>query len=236
MWGIILRNEKGFVPVESGDLMKVVVFGDSITKGVFVEEEQAFPKLVEAKTGLTVIGRGVPGNTTAQALMRFESDVLALDPDAVIIEFGMNDHFLVAEDQHKVAPKEFRANLRTMVAGAKAAGIRPFLMTIHPVIEGDDTHCYYSRHKQEFYLPFGGANSLIELYNTIIRDCAEETSADLIDVASCFAEALCKGVLLEELLFNLKNSDLNDGVHPTALGHELYAQAVVDVFKAASLY
>lgn len=105
MWGIILRNEKGFVPVESGDLMKVVVFGDSITKGVFVEEEQAFPKLVEAKTGLTVIGRGVPGNTTAQALMRFESDVLALDPDAVIIEFGMNDHFLVAEDQHKVALK-----------------------------------------------------------------------------------------------------------------------------------
>ena len=191
MWGTILRNEKGFVPVESGDLMKVVVFGDSITKGVFVEEEQAFPKLVEAKTGLTVIGRGVPGNTTAQALMRFESDVLALDPDAVIIEFGMNDHFLVAEDQHKVAPKEFRANLRTMVAGAKAAGIRPFLMTIHPVIEGDDAHCYYSRHKQEFYLPFGGANSLIELYNTIIRDCAE---GDLCRSDRC-SVLLCRSTL-----------------------------------------
>ena len=66
-------------PVDPG---RVVFIGDSITDGYRLDE--AFP-------GKPYVNRGISGQTTAQMLVRFYPDVLALKPAAVVIFAGTND-------------------------------------------------------------------------------------------------------------------------------------------------
>jgi lysophospholipase L1-like esterase len=66
-------------PVEAG---RVVFIGDSITDGYRLDE--AFP-------GKPYVNRGISGQTTAQMLVRFYPDVIALKPAAVIMLAGTND-------------------------------------------------------------------------------------------------------------------------------------------------
>lgn len=50
-------------------------------------------KDTQIDTRFEMINRGIPGNTTGQMLRRLNRDVLALDPDYVIIMGGSNDIF-----------------------------------------------------------------------------------------------------------------------------------------------
>ena len=75
--------------------IRIVAFGDSATSGWLVPHDQAYPaqlqKRLRAKGyDVTVKNAGVPGDTTAGALKRFD---LAIDPDTAIaiVEFGTND-------------------------------------------------------------------------------------------------------------------------------------------------
>ncbi|MGE9296570.1 MAG: SGNH/GDSL hydrolase family protein [Puniceicoccales bacterium] len=122
-------------------------------------------------------GRG--GNNTTQGLARFDSEVLEIAPDTVIIFFGMNDSI---NDKASVPLDSFRQNLTEMVVRSKANGIEPFLVTVHPVIPEP----LYERHPdklQSFYLDRGGANAIIDSYNPVIREVAKETNTPLIDFA-----------------------------------------------------
>ena len=80
---------------------RVVFLGDSVTRAVRpgVTPDQTFCTLFEKgfrASGVPVesINAGVGGNTTADALARFEPDVLARKPDFVVIMFGLNDSWI----------------------------------------------------------------------------------------------------------------------------------------------
>src|SRR5690606_28766744 len=66
-------------PVEPG---RVVFLGDSITDGWRLDEMFA---------GRPYVNRGISGQTTAQMLVRFYPDVIALEPEAMILLAGTND-------------------------------------------------------------------------------------------------------------------------------------------------
>lgn len=215
--------------------MKLVAFGDSITKGVFVEEKDNFCTIVGKKLQIKVVNSGVPGNNTNQAKLRLDSDVLAFEPDLVTFEFGMNDHFLIDPTRHQVEPEQFRENMISMVEKVKAFGAKTFILTIHPVIEGNYQEYYYSRHEVSWYQPFGGANKIIELYNRILLDVANFTNSVTIDINKAFQDSLSQGDALDDLLISLKNSSMSDGVHLTYLGHKLYAETIVSVLKSYEL-
>jgi acyl-CoA thioesterase-1 len=70
----------------------VVCFGDSLTAGTGAHPGQDYPSLLRAKISLPVINAGVSGNTTADALLRLDKDVLAHDPKIVIMTLGGNDY------------------------------------------------------------------------------------------------------------------------------------------------
>jgi lysophospholipase L1-like esterase len=63
----------------------VVLIGDSITSG--------WPGLAEHDqlSGLRVINRGAPGDSTAHVFSRFHRDVVRLHPRVVVILGGIND-------------------------------------------------------------------------------------------------------------------------------------------------
>ncbi len=71
----------------------IVCFGDSITAGLGAEEGKDYPSVLREKFDLKVINSGVSGDTSRDALMRLEDDVLAYNPKIVIVEFGANDVF-----------------------------------------------------------------------------------------------------------------------------------------------
>ena len=73
----------------------IVAFGDSLTAGLGLPQDQAFPAQLEAAlkargTEATVVNAGVSGDTAAAGLARLDWS-LPDDASAVIIELGAND-------------------------------------------------------------------------------------------------------------------------------------------------
>ena len=76
-----------------------------------------------------IINSGVCGNNTRDALARFERDVSAFRPDAVIVTLGGND--CSPKPEKFVPDAEFSANLDEIVAKVRALGALPILQTYY---------------------------------------------------------------------------------------------------------
>ena len=79
----------------STDLLRIIAFGDSLTAGLGVASEEAYPaqlqrRLDESGYQVRVINAGVSGETSAGGLRRV-SWVLKSQPNLVILELGGND-------------------------------------------------------------------------------------------------------------------------------------------------
>lgn len=77
----------------SSEGSSIVCFGDSITYGQGAGEGEDYPSGLRRLSGVRVVNAGMPGDTTNEALLRIDSDVLPKDPYLVIVEFGANDFF-----------------------------------------------------------------------------------------------------------------------------------------------
>ena len=111
-------NGKLGVPVEGET--RVVFLGDSIT--------EAWDLSVFFK-GKPYVNRGISGQTTPQILLRFRQDVIALNPDTVVILAGTND---IAENTGPTSVGAIEDNLKSMVDLARKNGVRPILASVLP--------------------------------------------------------------------------------------------------------
>jgi acyl-CoA thioesterase-1 len=98
----------------------VVFFGDSITRGMGLPEEQAFPALIEKRLAadghsLRCINAGVSGETTAQGLERV-GQYLAPPPLLAVVELGANDVF------RGVDRRRSHANLVAIIEAFRSVG------------------------------------------------------------------------------------------------------------------
>ena len=103
----------------------IAVLGDSLTAGLGVAPDEAYPALLEARLkregyAYRVINAGVSGDTSAGGLRRIDW-VLRLRPDVVIVALGANDGLR----GQPVAV--LRDNLVAIVQKARAAGARVLL-------------------------------------------------------------------------------------------------------------
>ena len=85
---------KDTVP-KKGDSSVILLFGDSLTAGLGVDPNEAYPALLQAKMdslGLdyTVVNAGLSGETTASGVNRLNW-VLDQDVKIIVIELGAND-------------------------------------------------------------------------------------------------------------------------------------------------
>ncbi len=101
---------------------RVVFYGDSITDNWGRKFGKFFP-------GKPYVNRGISGQTTAQMLLRFQQDVVHLQPAAVVILAGTND---VAENTGPYTDAQIEDNFKSMVAIARANHIRVILGSIPP--------------------------------------------------------------------------------------------------------
>jgi lysophospholipase L1-like esterase len=80
-------------PVGKGSNLRILAVGDSFTEGWGVEEQQAYPKVLESHflNGVDVWNLGVVGYSTDQELQQLRHAIPELHPDVVVLGFYEND-------------------------------------------------------------------------------------------------------------------------------------------------
>lgn len=91
----------------------VVFLGDSLTAGHRLAAGERFTDLLAADLPMEVVNAGKSGDTTGDALARFDRDVAAADPAVVVVLLGGND-FLQGRPR-TLAERDYDAILRRVV-------------------------------------------------------------------------------------------------------------------------
>ena len=196
------RDDNAHTPAPRPGENRVVFLGDSITDfwGRGVERGKFFP-------GKPYVNRGISAQTTAQMLLRFRADVVALKPRVVIILAGTND---IAGNTGPATDGMIEDNLASMSEIAQANGIKVVLSSLLPVNDlfyADETESRPQRR--------------IRAINDWLRDYAAVKGFAYLDYYSVFADA--NGLMKPDLS--------NDGLHPNTRGYRLMeslAQQAID--------
>jgi lysophospholipase L1-like esterase len=174
---------------------RVVFLGDSITdlwgRGKWAAAAPFFPDK-------PYVNRGISGQVTAQMLLRFYPDVIALHPAAVVILGGIND---IAGNLGPVSDDSIRNNLMAMASMARAHGVGVVLASLLPV-------CDVFR-RQTARAPV----ARIAAMNCWVRTYAAAQGHVFLDYFSAMADD--QGLLRASLT--------DDGLHPNAAGYAVMA-------------
>jgi len=117
----------------------IIAFGDSLVYGTGSTSGNDLFSLVGKETGVNVINKGVPGETTRDGLARFDSDVLNNDPKVVIILMGGNDYL------QKVPQEETFTNLEMMIKKTQDTGAAVVLVGVRGGVFVDKFAAEYER-------------------------------------------------------------------------------------------
>lgn len=159
----------------------VVMIGDSITENWARADASLF-------AARRIAGRGIGGQTSAQMLVRFRADVVALQPRLVHILAGTND---VAGNGGATSPEAWKNNIMAMTELARANGIQVVLGAVPPA-------------DRFFWRPGVRPAAQIVTLNNWLRDYAAREGLGFIDYHAVLANE--QGGLDRALSL--------DGVHP----------------------
>ena len=196
------RDDNARLPAPRPSENRVVFLGDSITDfwGRGIDRGTFFP-------GKPYINRGIRTQTTAQILLRFRADVVALKPRVVVILAGTND---IAGNTGPATDGMVEDNLASMSELAQANGIKVVLSSLLPVNDLFNPQETTNRPLQR-----------IRAINHWLRDYAAAKGFQYLDYYSALADA--NGLMKPDLS--------NDGLHPNSRGYQLMeplAQQAID--------
>ncbi|MFL0194873.1 GDSL-type esterase/lipase family protein [Clostridium sp. WILCCON 0269] len=190
--------------------MKLVCIGDSLTSGYGVFKDDCWVSLIKNMLKIEVLNKGVNGDTMSGILSRSYRDIVENHPSHVIILGGSND-FMSNRSLNLVT-----GGLTEIMKEALNAKITP-IIGIEPAI--DKT---LAERKWDGTVNYDKVNKLLEDYRNWILDFCYKNNLHYIDIYNCF---------LEKLKTSDSHSLFIDGIHPTAIGHKLTAEYIVDSFR-----
>jgi acyl-CoA thioesterase-1 len=111
--------------VEPKSAVRIVILGDSLTAGLGLPEDQAYPRLIEVELRLhgwsvEVVNAGVSGDTTAGGRSRL-GWLLEQRPQILVVGLGANDGL------RGLPVAAMEANLRAIVLASRDAGAKVLL-------------------------------------------------------------------------------------------------------------
>ncbi len=214
----INKSHEEFGPVN------IVCLGDSVTQGCFAnapaDHEAAYPvklrKLLDfyfPNQVFNVINSGIGGTTAAQAVKRFDRDVLGFHPDLVLIMFGVNDCNNIPE---------YLDSLEFMFKALNERDIPAVYITEHMMNTylAEDTlpelieHCKWSMGKQN-------DGTMDRVFDEGKR-LADENSIAVCDIYDKWKKLYANGVDVTMLLANRTN-------HPVPEMHTLLAHEILNI-------
>ncbi|MBP5230123.1 MAG: hypothetical protein ILO68_00180 [Clostridia bacterium] len=187
----------------------VVAFGDSLTA------RPGWVNMLSGFIGTEVVNAGVGGDSTNNGMARFQKDVLDLDPDVVLICFGMNDQAQVLSgNRPNISLETYRRNMESFADRLAEAGADVVFICPHDVCTANG---YYS--PGSYGLDYGYGN--MKDFAAAVRQIALEKGLDFIDI---YEESQSED-LTKFLVYG-------DGIHQSAYGHEKWAEYVSEYLLA----
>ena len=181
------EQNKG-VPAPKKGERRVVFLGNSIFEGWL----RLRPDFFEGKP---YYDRGISGQTTPQMLLRFYEDVLALQPEVLVLKAGIND---IAQNSGPYNQQQTLNNIKAIAQRARFNKIKVIICSVLPANE------FRWRPGLE------PADKVIAL-NKAISEFAEQEGYFYLDLYSAVVDDK-KG---------MKAAYADDGVHPTIEGYKV---------------
>ena len=189
--------------------VKIVFWGDSVTGGADASTpDKSFASILLSllrerfpQANISAENAGVGGSNTVGRLPAFESEVLAKQPDLVVVEF-INDMRLPAEI--------LDANYAKILAALKQAGCDVILCVPHlpvPALMGTKSWEQVAQHP----------------YFTFLRRTARSAQTGLADVARRWTNLDREGLRPDLML-------ADEIIHPNDRGHAIYAEELLKCF------
>jgi len=198
---------------------KVIFFGDSITQaavnpGGYIVRIDSMAKVEGLGDRFEFVGAGVSGNKVYDLYLRMDEDVLAKNPDVVIIYIGVNDVWHKASSGTGTDADKFERFYNAILKKLKDRNIKVIICT--PAVIGEKTD--FSNQQD------GDMNA----YSNIIRSIAQKQNLPMVDLRKLFLD------------YDLKNNPENkdrgilttDRVHLNAAGNQLVADEMWKMIKA----
>jgi isoamyl acetate esterase len=197
---------------------RVIFFGDSITQqgaepDGYIRRIDSMCRLENKTSQFEFVGAGIGGNKVYDLYLRMDSDVLAKDPNIVVIYIGVNDVW------HKVSygtgtdPDKFERFYNAIIRRLKERSISVILCT--PAVIGEKTDF---TNQQD-----GDLNK----YSAIIRNLARQNNLPLVDLRQKFLDY--------NKQYNSENKEqgilTRDRVHLNAKGNQLVADEMWAIIK-----
>ena len=210
--------------------MKLVVFGDSILKGVITipESKNLFDvtendslSLAQKKLGFEMDNRSIYGNITSKGLSKLQKFFeKGGEADFCIIEFGSNDcDYDWGTLVQKVPLEQYLENLFQMVNLCRENKVTPLMMGLIPYVCDDWIKTIIKGHDEAAILNFLGGtpdtlgkNQLV--YKNAQADFVKKNNVQFLDPWEIFAghkEYMCY-----------------DGIHPNEQGYKLLSNAWIE--------
>ncbi len=197
---------------------RVIFFGDSITQlgvapGGYITRIDSMSKLEDKSSRYEFIGAGIGGNKVYDLYLRMDDDVLAKNPDAVVIYIGVNDVGHKASFGTGTDADKFEKFYNAILKKLREKNIRVILCT--PAVIGEKTD--FSNQQD------GDMNK----YSSIIRDIAQKNNLPLVDLRQKFLDY--------NKQYNTENKEqgilTRDRVHLNEKGNQLVADEMWKVIK-----
>jgi len=193
---------------------RIIFFGDSITQqganpGGFIVKlgDMLKEKSLQDKYELT--GAGIGGNKIYDLYLRMDDDVLAKNPNTVVIWIGVNDVWHKRTSGTGTDADKFEKFYNAVIKKLQAKNIKVLICT--PANIGEKTD--FSNEQD------GDLNK----YSNIIRDIAKKNNCELIDLRKAFHDY--------ETSNNPDNKDRGiltaDGVHLNEKGNQFVADQMM---------
>jgi lysophospholipase L1-like esterase len=190
---------------------KVIFFGDSITQmgvnpGGYITKIDSLCRKQGMADQFEFIGKGIGGNKVYDLYLRLERDVMAHNPDIVVIYIGVNDVWHKSGAGTGTDADKFVQFYQALIDRMKEKNIRIILAS--PAVIGERTD--FSNQQD------GDLN----LYSNLVRELANKNKLELVDLRKAFLD------------YNLKNNPENkdrgilttDRVHLNQKGNLLVAE------------
>lgn len=206
---------------------RVVMIGDSITDcgrvrdaaddspealgNGYVAIASALIAVEGAARKITVLNRGISGDTVRDLEARWDRDVLALRPDWLTVMIGVNDVWRAFDERASMRALAVSAPEYERVYDALLVRARPHLrglVLLSPFLVQPDRTDHMRTH--------------VDAFSAIVKRLAARHGAFFVDTQAAF----------DWMLFHMPVAQLApDTVHPTLLGHTVIANALLTALR-----
>ena len=163
------------------------------------------------------MNKGIAGNTSSDLLERIESDVIAENPELVIIMVGTND---MLNSKKMITYEEYQSNLSDLVQKLKKSAMEVLLLSPPTV----DTSYLFERHDKSLFVE--SPNQKLDSISRILEDISIRENVGFLDIHRSFSDLGLPQHNSDNYIQNEINSDRRDGVHPTGHGYSFISKQI----------